>query len=105
MGTGNPIDLALEDSKPANRGRHLEAVAQMTDARTDTDHSGHQDGVAIRRCRDAVSPDHIRRYVTSAHAPALGGPSRTTTALAATNIGMLPQHANPSATSLNKAGH
>jgi hypothetical protein len=62
MGTGDPIDLVLEDSKQANRDRHLEAVAKMTDARADTDHSGHQDGVAIRRCRDAVSPYDIRLY-------------------------------------------
>lgn len=64
MGTGDPIGLVLEDSKQANRGRPLEAVAKMTDARTDTDRSGHQDGGAIRRCRDAVSPYDIRRYVT-----------------------------------------
>jgi Transposase DDE domain len=81
--SGEPIYLVIDDSKNANRGQCMEAVAKMKDPVADTYIQGHQYVCAILVCRDHVIPFGIRLYVKKAQCAALGLPFWKTTELAA----------------------
>jgi SRSO17 transposase len=80
---GETLYLVIDDSKPAKRGSHMDAVAKMKDPVTEGYIQGHQYVCAILRFRDQVIPYGIRLYVKREHCPALELPFRKTTELAA----------------------
>jgi hypothetical protein len=77
------IDLVLDDSKKAKRGRCMDAVAKMKDASMEAYIRGHQYVCAILIDRAQVIPWGIRLYVKPEHAKALEPPFCKTTELAA----------------------
>src|SRR5882724_11574891 len=82
-GTGETLDLSIDDSTKAKRGKAMDAIAKMKDPTTEASIRGHQYVGAILVCRDHVIPFGLRLYVTKAPGAALGLPFRKTTALAA----------------------
>lgn len=75
--------VIIDDSKPAKRGKTMDAVAKMKDPTTEAYIRGHQDVCAILVYRDHVIPWGIRLYVKKTQGPAVGVPLQQTTALAA----------------------
>jgi hypothetical protein len=67
---GETISVVLDDSKKANRGRTMDAVATMKDSTTDAYIRGHQYVCAILVCRNHVIPCGIRLSVKHASCPA-----------------------------------
>jgi hypothetical protein len=82
LGTGETLDVVLDESTKATRGKAMEAVATLKDPMTEGDSRGPQDVCARLVVREPVIPWGIRLSVKPAHATALGLPFDTTTALA-----------------------
>jgi hypothetical protein len=80
---GETVYLVIDDSKKAERGTAMDAVAKTRDTTTGAYMRGHQYVCAILLFRNDVIPWGIRLYVTQAHAAALELPFRKTTEVAA----------------------
>ena len=85
-GKGETLDLIIDDSKKAKRGKAMDAIAKMQDPTTAAYIRGHPYVCAILVYRDHVIPLGIRRYVKKAPCPTVGGPCHKTTELAAQRI-------------------
>jgi hypothetical protein len=75
--------LVLDDSKKAQRGKAMDAVAKMKDPTTEAYIRGHQYVCAILVYRDHVIPLGIRLYVKKTQCTTVGVPFQKTTHLAA----------------------
>jgi hypothetical protein len=82
-GQGETIDVIIDDSKNAKRGKTMDAIATMQDPTTAASIRGPQDVGAMLVGRDHVIPFGIRLSVKKAPCAVLGLPFRQTTELAA----------------------
>jgi hypothetical protein len=80
---GETLDLVSDDSKTAQRGTHMDAVAKMQDPVTQGSLQGQQDVCAILRFRPQSIPSGSRLDGTQEHCPAVDVPFRKTTEWAA----------------------
>jgi hypothetical protein len=86
LGTGETLDVVLEDAKQATRGQAMEAVATMTAPLTAGDIRGPQEVRAWLVVREHGLPWGLRLDGTPEHAHALGPPVDQTTELAGQRI-------------------
>lgn len=80
---GEIIELIIDDSKKAKRGKNMEAVSYLRDPLTGQNIRGHQYVKALIRFRGYIIPLGIRLYVKEKDCPEIGLEFKKTTQFAA----------------------